>query len=248
MAFSFRNKDINKIYYGTHTETIAPTNNVVEVGTITNTNGVYSGFTSSAYVKAPYSIGSAELNGVGAEINLCINVTFPKQSGNDMSILCNSSYNTTIFMRKSDYSIRIYRHTPPVIEGVIHDGTGIAQGDRIYIKVKLADNTNNISTIHALIGNNYTIDTLPSIESGEWTTFSNGTFPELQGTDNRICGGYIQSANQFKGSFDANNSNIIVNREEIWRGVTPGGTIEVGTEIKKVYLGDTLVYDNSETN
>lgn len=184
------------------------------VGTPTDNNGIISNFAQDSYIR-PYisTQAGASLKG-DLELNICF--TCPARAGTrtDRNIFTIPNNPSCVFCSDVDGSINYWNEST---ERTVLAGGVLAAGERAYLKVKVDGYSNKIYSFSCIRGVDYTVDNLPSLDSGLWSTLVVDE-SKLLSSENRLGGGYTTSSKQFNATIDMNNTNAIIGGQEFWRG------------------------------
>ena len=171
--------------------------NFTVVGTLTDNDGVFSGFTSNSYIKMKNEIPSGNKE-----------IVFKMNIGNDVSTLQNifSSFDTN---KNSNIYIQSGKLSYWTTSG--YGSYSVSSNTGYWMHIIVSNNTTNL---YILTDNNYTHESLPTTGWTTITSISGDAFG-----NNLMCFGCDGGGSYpFLGSIELNESYIKVNDELWWKG------------------------------
>lgn len=209
-------------------------NNYRVVGSLTNDNGIYSGFSSSNYIN--YNIGNGEAQSF--DLISCVKLNAHKNY-NDVFGFASADapvgFGSTGKLGRFDTSLWSFGETEYPLN--------------TWIWVRYIYRSNTYS-VYGLIDNNYTPDTLPPLNDWELEALWSSYTPLLN-TVLRIGNTWNSTGEYFNGSIDLNKTRIVVDEVELpftineYRNYSYGtsnGIFNISNKIASGFDGNTGGY------
>lgn len=233
---------------------MAKTYNVDIVGSLTNNDGVLSGFTANDYAKFSKPFVSEENKTVEIVVKFKLN-SIPTDS--HKVIFGGDVYPSISLLIKTDKKLRV--GIPSSNGQELYSANGLDEllaNTTYYVKIVIPNTTVNPSYVHFYLSTTPTFPSSPS-DSGSNIPYVVQLPPEIRFGNN---GG---TNSPFDGEIDLNECYITNNGVVVWEGVseTPTPVVPIpkigsndiskiylgSEEISKIYLGSEVVYEAEVT-